>query len=479
MTGCEDERRLKLHRENSSFVGMLCSAIQEIWSKGLSRDILAVHCGCIAVLCSGNDLSSAAFRDTASGHDIIPILHMLHKGLQSETATLLKRPDAKHSTDIQFKLKRNQSTLTCVLSAISGFSFKLDAGSGAQLVKAKLCNELIREVFAPLYPDENVQNASLQILGRMLASDVVAHALFHDIQHNRVIEVFSACVALITDPAARTESVVGCCSVLEKLTRHEEGARLLLNVLGRGCALQAMLPFVSPVHCLKRLRPHLLNSPDAQLSKLSSVFLVAIDVCKSFSRLISSVSSMPSFISALREQQQQSLLSFTCLFASDVLIACSRREPNLPTCPLVHWSPPAAVLPSSQDDLVLKLTLAMNTPVSLSWVHAFVQLVIVMYDCSELSTTIVPPISCSIKPEESVEAALHALSKSSNLSIQTRKGLHDGSDHLDVGISEWGFSKAVFSMCISILCCDLTSCEGAKVVLEAPNIDVVSHFFAR
>ena len=473
MTGCEDERRLKLHNAKGIFMGKLCAAIREIWKQGLSRDVLVVHCGCVAVLCSGNDSSSQAFRDVASRNDIIPILHMLHKGLQSETATLLKRPDAKYSVDVQFKLKRNQSTLACVLSATSGFSFNMDEGSGAQLAEAKLCNELVREVFAPLYPDENVQNASLQILGRMFASDIVLHALFEDMKQNRVIDVTSACCALITDTTASTESVIGSCSILEKLTRREQGTQLLLEVLKRDSVLQALLPFTNPFHCLKRLRPHLLTSPDAQLNKLSSVFVVAIDLCKTFCRVVAALTHASqsnssliasTIIETLRKLPQQSCLRFACLLASDILIACCRRDGNTQICPLEHWAPQSSDLPSSQDDLVLKLTLAMNVPISLAWVHSFLQLVIVMFDCAALRTTIVPPIPLSINPADSIESALHTLSKKSNSSTGHHSGTHSRSDQEGFGMAAWGLSEAVFSMCVSLICSDLTSCEGAKVM---------------
>ncbi len=466
-TGCEDEHRFKLHEAKGKFIGELCSAIRDIWKQGLSRDVLAVHCGCVAVLCSGNDRSSKAFRDTASCHHIIPILHMLHKGLQLETATLLKRPDAKYSTDIQFKLKRNQGTLACVLSATSGFSFNMDEGSGAQLAEAKLCNELVKEVFAPLYPDENVQNASLQILGRMFVSDAVVAALFSDMKTNRVINVVSACCGLITDESASTESVIGCCSIIEKLTRHAQGVEVLSEALGKVGVLQALLLFSNPFHCLKRLRPHLLTSSDAQLNKLSSVFVVAIDICRTFCRVVAALSTSSTVNStitdALRQQPQQSCLRFSCFFASDVLVACCRRDANTQICALERWAPSSDDLPSSQDALVLKLTLAMNVPISLAWVHEFLQLVIVMYDCSGLRTTIVPPIALSINPAESVEAALHVLSKTCDAPMQPNGGAHEASDKERFSMASWGLGEAVFSMCASILCCDLTSCEGVKV----------------
>jgi len=473
MTGCEDERRLKLHDTKGGFMGKLCCAIRDIWKQGLSRDVLAVHCGCVAVLCSGNDSASKAFRDVASRNDIIPVLHMLHKGLQSETATLLKRPDAKYSVDVQFKLKRNQSTLACVLSATSGFSFNMDEGSGAQLAEAKLCNELVREVFAPLYPDENVQNASLQILGRMFASDIVVHALFADMQQKRVIDVLSACCMLIIDPTASTESIIGSCSILEKLTRRENGTLLLLEVLKSESVLQALLPFTNPYNCLKRLRPHLLTSPDAQLNKLSSVFVVAIDLCKTFCRAVAALTasspSNSSFITStvlesLRKPLQQSCLRFSCLFASDVLIACCRRDGNTQICPLEHWAPKSSDLPSAQDDMVLKLTLAMNVPISLAWVHSFLQLVIDMHDCAALRTTIVPPIASSINAADSVESALLVLSNTSHSSMKQRGGMNPGGVDESFGMAAWGLSEAVFSMCVSLLCSDLTSCESAKVV---------------
>ena len=474
-TGCEDEQRLNLHRSKGKFMGDLCSAIRDIWKQGLSRDVLAVHCGCVAVLCSGSDSSSKAFRDTAACHNIIPILHMLHKGLQLETATLLKRPDAKYSSDIQFKLKRNQSTLACILSATSGFSFNMDEGSGAQLAEAKLCNELVKEVFAPLYPDENVQNASLQILGRMFASDVVVHALFSDIQASRIVDVLGACCELITDLSASAESVIGCCSIIEKLTRREQGVHMFLAALNKGSVLQAILPFANPFHCLKRLRPQLLTSPDAQLNKLSSVFVVAIDVCKTFCRVVAALTPSTRSISplltsaiadTLRQLPQQSCLRFSCLLASDILVACCRRDGSTQISPFEHWAPDLGELPSSQDDMVLKLTLAMNVPISLAWVHQLLQLVIVIYDCYNLRTTIVPPIALSINPAESVEAALHVLSKTlSNPSSQPSGGSHQASGDKSFGMAAWGLSEAVFSMCVSILCCDLTSCEGAKVIV--------------
>jgi hypothetical protein len=474
VTGCEDQQRLQLHTSKGFFMGKLCDAIEEIWKQGLSRDVLVVHCGCVAVLCSGNDSSSRAFRETASCHRIIPILHMLHKGLQSETATLLKRPDAKHSIDVQFKLSRNQRTLACVLSATSGFSLNMDEGSGSELAEAKLCNELVKEVFAPLHPDENVQNASLQILGRMFASDVVVHALFLDMKHNRVINVLSACCNFIADPNTSTESVIGCSSILEKLSRREHGVKLLMDILSKGSVLQSLLPFSNPVHCLKRLRPDLLISPDAQLSKLSSVFVVAIDMCKTFCRVVASLTvlSLPNHLQmsaaitdAMRLESQQSCLRFACFLVSDILVACCRRNGSVQVCPLEHWAPIMSDLPSSQDDLVFKLTSAMNVPISLAWVHEFVQFVIVLYDCSELQSIIVPPMSLTHNLAKSAEDALHILSQTLSDSTnqpREREGSHVASNTLKFGTSAFGLSEAVFSLCVSILCCDLTSCEGAK-----------------
>jgi hypothetical protein len=488
MTGCEDQQRLLLHESKGNFIGKLCSAIRDIWKQGLSREVLAVHCGCVAVLCSGSDSSSKAFRNTASSHGIIPILHMLHKGLQLETATLLKRPDAKYSADIQFKLKRNQGTLACVLSATSGFSFNMDEGSGAQLAEAKLCNELVKEVFAPLYPDENVQNASLQILGRMFTNDAVVSGLFFDMKTNCVIDVLAACCSLITHETSSTESVIGCCSIIEKLTRCSSGVQVLLESLSKVGVLQALLPFSNPCHCLKRLRPHLLASPDAQLNKLSSVFVVAMDMCKIFSRVIAALSSSTQPVSpliittitdALRQQPQQSCLRFLCYLASDILIACCRRDANTQICPLELWAPSSGDLPSSQDALVLKLTLAMNIPISLAWVHEFLQLVIVMYDCSGLRTTIVPTIALSVCPAESVEAALRDLSKTmSDSLIQPHGSALEASDDKRFSMAAWGLSEAIFSLCVSVLCCDLTSCEGAKVVRSVCSVHTNSFLWA-
>jgi hypothetical protein len=474
VTGCEDDQRLKLHSANANFMGKLCSAIHDIWKQGLSRDVLAVHCGCVAVLCSGNDSSSRAFRDTAYRHGIITILFMLHKGLQSETATLLKRPDAKVSVDIQFKLKRNQSTLACVLSATSGFSFNMEGSIGAQLVEVKLCNELVKEVFAPLYPDENVQNASLQILGRMFTSDIVVCALFSDMRHNRVINVLSACCSFITNTSTSTESVIGCCSILEKLTRHDEGIRLLSEMFTKESVLEAFLPFTNPFHGLKRLRPHLLTSSNTELKKLSSVFVVSMNLCKTLCRVVTALTpptqlidslTSSAILDALRKQPQQQVLHFSCMLASDILIACCRRDANTPLGPVEHWAPRICDLPSSQDSLVLKLTLAMNVPISLAWVHEFLQFLIIMYNCPGLRTTVVPPVALTTKPYESIEAALHGLSTtfpdSPNL---FNSGLRAASEIENFGMKAWGLSEAVFSLCVSVICCDLTSCEGAKVI---------------
>jgi hypothetical protein len=298
--------------------------------------------------------------------------------------------------------------------------------------------------------------------------------LFLDMKANRVINVLAACCELITDETASTESVIGCCSIIEKLTRNTQGVQLLSETLCKVGVLQALLPFSNPFHCLKRLRPHLLTSADAQLSKLSSVFVVAIDLCKTFCRVVESLASATrstaplissTVTNALLQQPQQSCLHFSCLLASDVLVACCRRDASTQICALEHWAPCSHDLPSSHDALVLKLTLAMNVPISLAWVHELLQLVIVMYDCSALQMTIVPPIALSIKSADSVEAALHALSETSNPSIQPHTGAHDASDDEKCSMSAWGLSKAVFSMCVSVICCDLTSCEGAKVVI--------------
>jgi hypothetical protein len=349
----------------------------------------------------------------------------------------------------------------------------MEEGSGAQLVEAKLCNELVKEVFAPLYPDENVQNASLQILGRMFTSDIVVHALFSDMQSNRVIDVISACCVLITDTSSSTESVIGCCSILEKLTRRDKGVQLLTAELNKDSLLQALLPFTNPFHCLRRLRPHLLTSSDAELKKLSSVFVVSMDLCKTFSRIVTGLTlstppnSLPrssSILDSWCKQPQQDCLRFACHLVSDVLIACCRRDANTQLCPVEHWAPKASDLPSSQDSLVLKLTLAMNVPISLAWVHEFLQFLTVMYDCPGLRTSIVPPIALSLKPAESVEAALHSLSKASSNSVNHLRGDSRAEADVEViGMKPCSLSEAVFSLCVSVLCCDLTSCEGAKV----------------
>jgi hypothetical protein len=123
-------------------------------------------------------------------------------------------------------------------------------------------------------------------------------------------------------------------------------------------------------------------------------------------------------------------------------------------------------LPSSQDDLVFKLTSAMNVHISLAWVHEFVQFVIVLYDCSELQSIIVPPMSLTHNLAKSAEDALHILSQTLSDSTNQPREREDShvakSNTLKFGTSAFGLSEAVFSLCVSILCCDLTSCEGAK-----------------
>jgi hypothetical protein len=216
-----------------------------------------------------------------------------------------------------------------------------------------------------------------------------------------------------------------------------------------------------------------LTSSDAELKKLSSVFVVATNLCKTLCRIVIAltppnrlIASLTSFavLDALRKQPQQHGLHFSCMLASDLLIACCRRDANTQLCAVEHWAPRVCDLPSSQDGLVLKLTLAMNVPISLAWVHEFLQFLIVMYDCPGLRSTIVPPITSKIKPTESVEAALHGLSKTSPDSPNLfTAGLQVASDIENFGMKAWGLSEAVFSLCVSVLCCDLTSCEGAKV----------------